>query len=344
MTVTAGVNSSGAGTLVNEHDFTISGSGSLTVGASARILVSDFQSSGVLTLTPGTGAALATRMTNSGTSRLVVQRAAAGRSSATPQTAGQNLAILNLNGQNAIVAGGLFVNNGFVGDGCRHHHQVIADFGCAGQRGGHLRRPGRSPRTAASSRPATARARRDLRQLRLRPRRRRQLRLRHRQRDGRGRAEPGCQRTGERLGAGQGRPGHRPAGTGRPAATSPGRPTRRHKVDGGVWTRWSTRRRWASTCRADGQLRPEPGVYLAGVSRGRAATAGRPTWRLGRGDGRSTPRVCKPGGRHRSAGTSTRRPRAGLDLQPVAVPEPGTLALVGLAAGLAGLRLRRKTK
>ena len=47
----------------------------------------------------------------------------------TPQTAGQNLALVDLHGQNAIVAGGLFVNNGFVGDSTGSGATIIADFG-----------------------------------------------------------------------------------------------------------------------------------------------------------------------------------------------------------------------
>jgi hypothetical protein len=48
---------------------------------------------------------------------------------ATPQTAGQNLAIVDLKGHNAVVAGGLFVNNGFVGDSTSSGATIIADYG-----------------------------------------------------------------------------------------------------------------------------------------------------------------------------------------------------------------------
>ena len=63
-----------------------------------------------------------------------------------------------------------------------------------------------------------------------------------------------------------------------------------------------------------------------------------------RGDGVRHQRVLEPGGGH--VRVELRRVGARVDLtySPSAVPEPGTLALVGLAAGLAGLRLRRKTK
>src|SRR5205823_3889048 len=47
----------------------------------------------------------------------------------TPATAGQNLALVDLHGQNAVVAGGLFVNNGFVGDSTASGATIIADFG-----------------------------------------------------------------------------------------------------------------------------------------------------------------------------------------------------------------------
>jgi fibronectin-binding autotransporter adhesin len=108
--------------------FTNQGSGSMTLGAGSQLNVSDFQTDGTLTLTPAPSAAAATRLTNAGSSPLFFNggsRTFIG----TPQTAGQNLALVDLHGQNAVVAGGLFVNNGFVGDATGSGATIVADFG-----------------------------------------------------------------------------------------------------------------------------------------------------------------------------------------------------------------------
>jgi hypothetical protein len=47
----------------------------------------------------------------------------------TPATASQNLAGVDLHGQNLVVAGGLFVNNGFVADSTGTPGSVIVDYG-----------------------------------------------------------------------------------------------------------------------------------------------------------------------------------------------------------------------
>jgi fibronectin-binding autotransporter adhesin len=117
----------GAATPSNFSTFTNQGSGAIAVAASGQVNAADFQSYGTLTLAPGvTGAT--TRLTNAGTTPLYFNggsRTFIG----TPPTAGQNLALLDLHGQNAVVAGGLFVNNGFVGDSTGNGATIIADYG-----------------------------------------------------------------------------------------------------------------------------------------------------------------------------------------------------------------------
>src|SRR5207237_5872650 len=102
--------------------FTNQGSGAITIGAVSKVNVSDFQTYGTLTINPATvGGGQFTLVTNSGSSPLYFNggsRTFVG----TPQTAGPPnmpnfVAGIDLNGKNAVVAGGLFVNNGFVEDG-----------------------------------------------------------------------------------------------------------------------------------------------------------------------------------------------------------------------------------
>jgi hypothetical protein len=105
------------------------GSGSITVGAASRVNASNFQSYGTLTLTPAAvGSGQTTLLTNVGTAPLGFNggsRTFIG----TPQTAGALVAGLDLKGKNAIVAGGLFVNNGYVIDSTGGNATVVADFG-----------------------------------------------------------------------------------------------------------------------------------------------------------------------------------------------------------------------
>jgi autotransporter-associated beta strand protein len=110
--------------------FTNQGSGSIVIGAFNGVTVAEFQSYGVLTLNPGTSSAY-TVLTNIGSSPLFFNggsRTFIG----TPGTAAQFAAGFDLNGKNAIVAGGLFVNNGFVVDssnGGNGTSTIVADFG-----------------------------------------------------------------------------------------------------------------------------------------------------------------------------------------------------------------------
>jgi fibronectin-binding autotransporter adhesin len=107
--------------------FTNQGSGAIGVGAGTNVSASDFENYGLLTLGPGSAAA-PSRLTNTGLSPLYFNggsRTFIG----TPQTAGQNLVLVDLHGHNAVVAGGLFVNNGFVGDSTASGAAIVADFG-----------------------------------------------------------------------------------------------------------------------------------------------------------------------------------------------------------------------
>jgi autotransporter-associated beta strand protein len=109
------------------NQFTNQGSGTITVGAASKVNAADFQTYGSLTLNPGS-MAVPTQLTNTGTSPLYFNGGSR-TFIATPQTAGQFLAGLDLNGKNAVVAGGLFVNNGYVIDGTGGSATVVADFG-----------------------------------------------------------------------------------------------------------------------------------------------------------------------------------------------------------------------
>jgi fibronectin-binding autotransporter adhesin len=125
LTVAPGL--TGAGTNIDLNGFTNQGSGSVTVGAGSQINVANFQSYGVTTLAPGP-VGQATRLTNLGTAPLGFNSGSR-TFLATPATAGQNLALLDLHGHNAVVAGGLFVNNGFVGDSTGGGATIVADYG-----------------------------------------------------------------------------------------------------------------------------------------------------------------------------------------------------------------------
>ena len=195
------------------------GSGSITVGAASRLNVSDFQTYGLLTLAPGPSTAAATRLTNIGATPLYFNggsRTFIG----TPQTAGQNLALVDLHGQNAIVAGGLFVNNGFVGDSDCQRGDDRRRLRLVGEGGGHLRQPGHHPeRRQVPGRQLAGVG--VVRPVRVRPRRGGQLCLRHRRR---GRARPGRVRMRSAMsaaGAWSGRAGR--LGDERCRAISPGR-------------------------------------------------------------------------------------------------------------------------
>jgi hypothetical protein len=104
------------------------GSGSITVGANSTVNAADFQTYGVVTLNPGS-MAVPTQITNTGTTPLYFNGGSRTFLSI-PAHAGQFDAGIDLHGNNATVAGGLFVNNGYVVDSVGAGTKaVIADFG-----------------------------------------------------------------------------------------------------------------------------------------------------------------------------------------------------------------------
>jgi T5SS/PEP-CTERM-associated repeat protein len=127
-------------TPVTFNGFTNEGSGSVTVGASSTVNAADFQTYGTLTLSPGT-TANPTQLTNSGTSPLFFNGGSRTFISI-PAHANPNQfdAGIDLHGQNAIVAGGLFVNNGYVVDSMGSN-VVIADFGSVVKGAGFYQNP-----------------------------------------------------------------------------------------------------------------------------------------------------------------------------------------------------------
>jgi hypothetical protein len=107
------------------------GSGSVMIGQNSQVNVSNFQSSGTLTLNPGSfngSTGNVTQITNTGGSPLYFNDGSRTFISTAAQTANQNAGI-DLHGNDAIVAGGLFVNNGFVYDSTGGNHRVVADYG-----------------------------------------------------------------------------------------------------------------------------------------------------------------------------------------------------------------------
>ena len=109
----AGVNPSGSLTPTNLNGFTNEGLGSVTIGNGSQLNVANFQSYGTLTLVPATGGGF-TELANTGTSPLGFdggsQTFIGSAAAPNPNTSG-----FDLRGQNLIITGGLFVNNGSVG-------------------------------------------------------------------------------------------------------------------------------------------------------------------------------------------------------------------------------------
>jgi autotransporter-associated beta strand protein len=131
--------------------------GRIAVGAGSRVTVADFQSNGTLTLAPGQSPAAPTTLTNVGSTALQFN-AGSQTYIGTPLQA-PTAADVDLNGSDAVVVGGLFVNNGSVMDGSGGTATVIADAGAlvtgAGvfqrrvvTRNGGRFQPGNGPATA----------------------------------------------------------------------------------------------------------------------------------------------------------------------------------------------------
>jgi autotransporter-associated beta strand protein len=122
------------------NGFTNQGSASITVGAGSTVNAADFQTYGALTLAPGSQAT-PTQLTNTGVSPLYFNGGSRTQI-ATPATAGQLAAGIDLHGQNAVVAGGLFVNNGFVIDSTSGSPgRLIADYGALVKGAGFFQSP-----------------------------------------------------------------------------------------------------------------------------------------------------------------------------------------------------------
>ncbi len=113
-------------------EFTNQGSGAITVGAGSQANAANFQTYGMLTLTPNT-TATPTILTNTGTSPLFFNGGSQTfiGTPATADPSGQNVVdYIDLHGSNAIVAGGLLVNNGGVFDTVgAGTGTIIAEFG-----------------------------------------------------------------------------------------------------------------------------------------------------------------------------------------------------------------------
>src|SRR5207237_2229527 len=99
---------------VTFNGFINQGSGSVTVGAGSTVNAANFQSYGLLNIPNGPTAAAATRLVNTGASNLFLN---GGSRTFISTPGGNGFSGINLNGHNAIVAGGLLVNNGIVFDG-----------------------------------------------------------------------------------------------------------------------------------------------------------------------------------------------------------------------------------
>jgi fibronectin-binding autotransporter adhesin len=113
---------------VTMNGFSNQGSGSVTVGAGSTVNAAEFQTYGVLTLSPNTTAA-PTQLTNTGPAPLFFNGGSRTFISI-PSNAGLFDSGIDLRGQNAVVAGGLFVNNGYVVDSAGlGKATIIADFG-----------------------------------------------------------------------------------------------------------------------------------------------------------------------------------------------------------------------
>jgi autotransporter-associated beta strand protein len=112
--------------------FTNAGSGSITLNQDSFFGAADFQTYGVLTINPGSfngTTGKVTQLSNTGSSPLHFDGGSRTFISNIAQVANQNAGI-DVGGNDAIVAGGLFVNNGFVFDSVgAGTHRVVADYG-----------------------------------------------------------------------------------------------------------------------------------------------------------------------------------------------------------------------
>ena len=145
--------------------FTNQGSGSFTVGAVSVVNVADFQSYGTLTLTPAVvGSGQQTLMTNTGTSAMFFNGGSrtfsARRRRPRPADSRHLWPGWTWKGKNAVIAGGLFVNNGFVvGSRAAASREASSSISGPYIKGRDSRACRLSRKTAARCRRATAPAR-----------------------------------------------------------------------------------------------------------------------------------------------------------------------------------------
>jgi autotransporter-associated beta strand protein len=123
---------SGSAITATMNGFTNEGSGAITLNQDSQLSVADFQTYGTLTLNPGSfngTSGNVTQITNTGTSPMYFNGGSRTFISTVAQVANQNAGI-DVHGNDAIVAGGLFVNNGYVYDSVgAGTHRIVADYG-----------------------------------------------------------------------------------------------------------------------------------------------------------------------------------------------------------------------
>jgi autotransporter-associated beta strand protein len=113
----------------NLHGFTNEGAGTVEISQDSEINVDGFTSYGVVSLDPGTFNGTSggfTQVTNVGSTGLVFGYGSRTYIS-TVAAAADESADIDLNGHNAAVDAGLFVNNGFVWDSTATNHRVVVD-------------------------------------------------------------------------------------------------------------------------------------------------------------------------------------------------------------------------
>jgi autotransporter-associated beta strand protein len=157
---------------VSFDGFLNQGSGSITVGAASFVNASNFQSYGTLTINPAiSGSGQLTLLTNAGTAPLGFNGGSRTFLGSPCACGGLHqpefVAGIDLGGRNAVIAGGLFVNNGFVVDlsnnGQGSGATVVADYGSLVRGAGYFENPvitqnggrfgsGNSPGTASFGR------------------------------------------------------------------------------------------------------------------------------------------------------------------------------------------------
>jgi fibronectin-binding autotransporter adhesin len=110
--------------------FVNQGSGTVAMAAGSTVNAADFQTYGTVTLSPGPSTSSPTQLTNVGTSPLSFNGGSRTFVSDVAHIGGP--AYVDLHGQDAVVAGGLFINHGAVFDSLgspSNHHNLIADYG-----------------------------------------------------------------------------------------------------------------------------------------------------------------------------------------------------------------------